>query len=311
MSILISGSIAYDTICRYDGLFRDCLVPANIAHLNLTFLASRKQVAFGGCAPNIAWSLKLLGGEPVISSAVGHDGDRYLQHLRDAGLATGSVRTFAEEWTAQVFITIDRAGNQLATFLPGAMTRSDELELPAELPALAHIAPGEAAGMAHIGALCARHGIPVVFDPGQAISQLSKEQLLGLSEQAMLICLSEYEAGLFLERLGKRPEHFVSASRAVLVTYGARGSVLLTPGKRIEVGAVAATAVNEVGAGDAYRGGLLFGLSRHLPWETCARLGAVMSAFKIEHQGGHGYSASPEEIRSRYRLAWNEELPGF
>ena len=309
MSILVSGSIAYDTICRYDGLFRDFMLPSSIDRLNLTFLAAEKHTAFGGCAPNIAWSLKLLGESPLIFSAVGHDGGHYLEHLRSAGLDTGAIRQFPDEWTAQVFITTDRAGNQLATFHPGAMARSAELELPAELPGLVHIAPGWAGGMVHLGALCAQNGIPMVFDPGQAISQIPPEQLLRLSEQATLICLSEYEAGLFQSRLGRPPEDFVSNARTLLITYGEKGSSLLTPGRRIDIGAIPVNAKDPVGAGDAYRGGLLYAMARHLPWEVCGRLGAVMASFKLEHSGGHSYSPAPEDIRQRYRGAWKEDPP--
>ncbi|MCG5031293.1 carbohydrate kinase family protein [Mesosutterella sp. OilRF-GAM-744-9] len=311
-AVLISGSIAYDTVCRLEGRFENLILPRDIAHLNLTFLASSMTRSFGGCAPNIAWSLKALGGEPVILSAVGRDGEEYLQHLRRAGIDTSSIGVFGDEWTSQVFITTDSGGNQLATFVPGAMQRAHEVALPAGLKSmLVHIAPGGLEAMRQLAARCREDSVPYVFDPGQATSQLEAGDLREIESGACLTCLSEYEAALLEKRLGISLEKKASQEgRRYLVTYGAGGCAMLRPEGKLSIPAVPAKiASGTVGAGDAFRGGLLFGMTRGLSDPECLKLGALMSAFRLEGSGAQGWRPSQQEIRERYGQAWGEPFP--
>lgn len=309
-AVLITGSIAYDTVCRLGDRFENLILPEKVSALNLTFLASSMRKSFGGCAANIAWSLKLLGGDPRILSAVGRDGDEYLRHLEEAGIDTRLIARLEDEWTAQVFITADERGNQLATFLPGAMERSAELPVPKTGIALAHISPGTAKEMVTHAKQCLENHIPYVFDPGQTTSQLSPEALLALAEGAFLVCLSDYEATLFEKRTGTRITSLISPKRTFLVTHGAEGSEFRTQTGLIRLPAAPATRITStVGAGDAFRGGLLRGLSLGLSWEACGKMGALMATLKLEAGDPQGFRPSIAEIRDRYEAAWKEPLP--
>lgn len=310
LPVLITGSIAYDTVCRLDDRFDSLILPEKVPELNLTFLASSMKKSFGGCAGNIAWALRLLGGCPRVLSAAGRDAGAYLKHLEDAGIETGLIRVFPDEWTAQVFITADARGNQLATFLPGAMARSHELPLPESGIALTHISPGTAREMEAHAAASLKAGIPYVFDPGQTTSQLEPEALLRLARGAFLVCLSDYEASLFQKRTGASADALVSEKRTVLVTRGADGSEFRTAFGLIQLPAVpVASIASPVGAGDAFRGGLLRGLEAGLSWETCGKLGALVAAFKLEAGDPQDYSPAEARIRLRYESAWGEPYP--
>lgn len=203
MAILISGSVAYDSVCSYGGRFDEMLLPDELSHLNLTFLADTLERYFGGCAGNIAWAMKAAGGSPRLLAMLGKDGAAYRDHLDKAGIDSRFVKDAPDEWTAQAFITTDSLGNQLTTFHAGAM---DLLQVP-DHEALsgvsaAHIAPGGLRSMASQGELYRKLGIPYVFDPGQATSQLSPAALTELSLGSMLICVSEYEEKLLADRTG-------------------------------------------------------------------------------------------------------------
>ena len=311
-AVLITGSLAYDTVCTLDDRFDALILPEQVKELNLTFRASGMSRSFGGCAANIAWSLKLLGGSPLILSAAGRDAGEYLQRLESAGIDTRLIRIFPQEWTAQVFITMDCQGNQLATFMPGAMRRSGEIPVPAGAAALAHISPGDPLEMAQHAAECQALGLPYVFDPGQTTSQLAPEALLRIAKGAFLVCLSHYEASLLEARCGVAPESLVSERRTILITHGAEGSEFLTASGPVQLPAAPVRAVaSAVGAGDAYRGGLLHGLTLGLSWESCGKLGALMAAFKLESASPQGFRPSMREIEARYEQAWKEPLPRF
>ena len=312
MSVIISGSLAYDTVCFFKGRFGEMLIPGEPSHLNITFLAGRLERHFGGCAGNIAWSSRLLGGSPRILAQLGRDGGEYRRRFEEAGISLELVPTLPGFWTAQAFITVDSAGNQLTTFHEGAMAAPRTLgSREAAGVTLAHIAPGGVAAMSDQGRFFSSNGIPYVFDPGQTTSQISPDELRRLAKGARLLCVSEYEEKLLEERTGLTRRELASGRRVLLVTYGSAGSVFYLPdGSEVEVAAVPASSVADpVGAGDAYRGGLLRGLEAGLGWKECGQLGATMSSFKIEHGGGQGYSPSIGEIAERYEDAWRESLP--
>ena len=312
MAILISGSVAYDSVCSYGGRFDEMLLPDELSHLNLTFLADTLERYFGGCAGNIAWAMKAAGGSPRLLAMLGKDGAAYRDHLDKAGIDSRFVKDAPDEWTAQAFITTDSLGIQLTTFHAGAM---DLLQVP-DCEALsgvsaAHIAPGGLRSMASQGELYRKLGIPYVFDPGQATSQLSPAALTELSLGSMLICVSEYEEKLLADRTGLDRKKLVTPSRSLLVTRGGEGSVIYTEEREIRIPAVQPLRIADpVGAGDAYRGGLLRGLELGLPLETCGRIGSTIASFKLEAPGGQAYSPSLSDIAARYQMVWGTPYPG-
>ena len=312
MASLSSGSVAYDSVCSYGGRFDEMLLPDELSHLNLTFLADTLERYFGGCAGNIAWAMKAAGGSPRLLAMLGKDGAAYRDHLDKAGIDSRFVKDAPDEWTAQAFITTDSLGNQLTTFHAGAM---DLLQVP-DCEALsgvsaAHIAPGGLRSMASQGELYRKLGIPYVFDPGQATSQLSPAALTELSLGSMLICVSEYEEKLLADRTGLDRKKLVTPSRSLLVTRGGEGSVIYTEEREIRIPAVQPLRIADpVGAGDAYRGGLLRGLELGLPLETCGRIGSTIASFKLEAPGGQAYSPSLSDIAARYQMVWGTPYPG-
>ncbi len=313
MTVLLSGSLAYDTSCGFPGNFSSLLLPEEISHLNLTFLAESLNKDFGGCAGNIAWSMRLLGGRPLLIASLGRDADAYLAHLEKNGIRTEGISVSGALWSAQAFITADASGNQLTTFHLGAMAENPEIpEKFLNDAELFHIAPGGLSAMASHGRLARAHGIPYVFDPGQTTSQLSAESLSELLAGTFLLCLSEYEEKLLCRRLGICSSELVTPDRSMIVTRGSRGSDLFRAGcAPVSVPAAAVPdARHPVGAGDAFRGGLLFGLERKLSLVSCMRLGTVMASFKVQTPGSQNYRPSLSDIRIRYEKAWEESFPG-
>ena len=248
MSVLISGSIAYDTILSFDGRFADSLHAEAIAHLNLTFPASAMRREFGGCAANVAYALKCLGGKPLLWSAMGKDAAPYMKHLEALGISTFGLKVLDDSWMPQAFITTDASGNQLTTFHGGAMDRTQEVPFPeigtatgadgrvrtgaqalAELEdlgpvTLAMLSPGGKIAMGCHAEICVERGIPYIFDVGQAAPLFSGEELRRFIERAYAVAFSDYEAELIERASGLSPEAIAKLGKIVFHTHGARGS---------------------------------------------------------------------------------------
>src|SRR4051812_28891857 len=204
MRILLCGSVAYDNIMVFQGRFKDHILPEEIHILNVAFLVPEMRREFGGCAGNIAYNLKMLGGEPVIMATVGGDALTYLERLERLGLSSECVRQVGNTLTAQAFITTDLDNNQITAFHPGAMNFSHLNEVTPELEAgLAIVAPDGREGMLHHARELAQHGIPFMFDPGQGLPMFSGEELLGFVERATYVAVNDYEGKMLEERTGK------------------------------------------------------------------------------------------------------------
>lgn len=313
MSVLISGSVAYDAVLAHDGRFAEHLRPEALEHLNLTFQVSRIRRSFGGCAANIAYALKLLGGEPILWCAMGSDAGPYMDRLQRLGISTTGLQILPDELCAQCFIAADADGNQLAFFHGGAMERSQEVDWPAA-PAddpieLAVLAPGGRIAMQHHAQLCAARGIPFIFDVGQAAPLFSKEELRSIIDKAAMLAFSDYEAALLEHAAGLSPADMAAMGKIVFHTHGGKGSSVWTAHAKKPVPIEAAPipggrAVDPVGAGDAYRGGLVSGLIRGLSPVAAARLGSVMGAVKVGTEGAQNYAATLEDAEARCRSVW-------
>lgn len=258
MSVIISGSIAYDTVFTHEGRFADTLRAEALDRLNVTLQADSMRRTYGGCAANIAYSLKQLGGDPLVWTAVGRDADDYLRHLERQGIRTDGVTVMPNEWTAQCMITTDRDGNQLATFSPGAMAHADRLPWPDDTGIVCGIlAPSvRSTLLAHAKAFVS-HGIPFIFDPGQTTPLFSGDELLALTRAAACVAFSDYEALMIEEHTSLSPAELSRLTGAVFCTHGSQGSSVWQKGEETVIPAPKVEAVDPVGAGDAYRGGLL------------------------------------------------------
>jgi adenosine kinase len=293
MPALICGSLAFDTITNFHGRFREQILPEQIHILNVSFLVPTLRREFGGCAGNIAYTLKLLGGEPLVMAALGADGQEYLERLRGWGVSTEFVRTVAESYTAQAIIMTDADNNQITAFHPGAMQYAHENVVQARDDIrLAIVAPdGRDAMLQHAEQLAAA-GIPFVFDPGQGLPMFNGEELRKFVSLATWAAFNDYEAKLLTERTGQSlAELSRSQLRGIVVTLGSQGCEVWTGGEKQHVPGVPATAVvDPTGCGDAFRGALLHGLERGWDLVRCAELGNRVGAIKIACSGPQNHT---------------------
>ncbi len=291
MTALICGSLAFDTIMGFEGRFADQILPQQLHILNVSFLVPSLRRDFGGCAGNIAYSLKLLGGEPLPMATVGQDGADYLQRLQGLGIRTGCVREVPESYTAQAMIMTDRDNNQITAFHPGAMNQAHLNTIDASLGAkIAIVAPdGRDAMLQHAAQLQAA-GIPFVFDPGQGLPMFNGQELLTFIDQATWIAVNDYEAQMLCERTGLDLAALSGKVQGLVVTLGAQGCQVWQQGQVTEVPACTPKAVvDPTGCGDAWRGALLFGLLQGWDLPRCAALGNRLGALKVAAQGPQNY----------------------
>ncbi|MBL8394171.1 MAG: carbohydrate kinase family protein [Candidatus Accumulibacter sp.] len=306
MSILICGSIAFDNIMVFHDRFKNHILPEQIHILNVAFLVPEMRREFGGCAGNIAYNLRLLGGDPLIMATVGDDADPYLGRLDEQGLARTHVRRVADSFTAQAFITTDLDDNQITAFHPGAMTYS-HLNRVADVrgATLAIVAPDGRDGMLQHAHDLAAAGVPFVFDPGQGLPMFSGDDLMNFMRLASYACFNDYEAKLLCDRTGRSLEEVATEVEALVVTRGGAGSHIHASGDCLEIPCVeAAAVVDPTGCGDAYRAGLLYGIAAGWDWEKTGRLAAVMGAIKIAHRGGQNHRPTRSEIAGTFASAF-------
>ena len=306
MRTLICGSIAYDNIMVFQGRFKDQILPDQIHILNVAFLVPELRREFGGCAGNIAYNLKLLGGDPLIMATVGTDATPYYYRFDKLGISRECVREIPDTLTAQAFITTDLDDNQITAFHPGAMNDAHENRITRALGAtLATISPDGKEGMQQHARQCAEHGIPFIFDPGQGLPMFSGAELEEFIRLADYVAVNDYEGKLLEEKTGRSLDAIAGSVRALVVTLGAQGSHIHAGGRRFDIPSVKADAVvDPTGCGDAYRSGLLYGLSKGWDWESTGRLGALMGSIKIAHRGPQNHAPSRAEIEARFHTAF-------
>jgi adenosine kinase len=306
MKILVTGSIAYDTIMVFPDRFRNHLLADQLHILNVCFVAPEMRREYGGTAGNIAYNLKLLGEEALLMASVGEDIQPYLERLEELGLGTRHLKRIAGQFTAQAFITTDLDDNQITAFHPGAMNHSHENRITRELGAqLAIIAPDGKLGMLQHARECAAAGVAFMFDPGQGLPMFSGDEVAEFVRLAQYVAVNDYEGKLLEEKTGRTLEAIARDVKALVCTLGAKGSVIYAGGQRHEVPCVQAEAVlDPTGCGDAYRAGLLYGIAHGWDWPSTGRLGAVMGALKIARRGAQNHSATREEIEARFRKAF-------
>ncbi|MBU0604335.1 MAG: carbohydrate kinase family protein [Gammaproteobacteria bacterium] len=310
MSVLICGSIAYDTIMVFPDRFKQHILPDQIHILNVSFLVPDMRREFGGCAGNIAYNLKLLGGAPLIMATVGQDAGPYMARLASFDIPATHVRHIEDAFTAQCFITTDLDDNQITAFHPGAMNVSHENRVSdASGVKLGIVAPDGRDGMVSHAQQFADAGIPFVFDPGQGMPMFDGKDLLNFLDLARWCTVNDYEARLLCERTGLSEAQVAERVDGFIVTRGAEGSRVYAGGTVTEVACVKADALADpTGCGDAYRGGLLYGLSQGADLVTSARLASVMGSIKIASRGGQNHAPSRADIAGRYRAAFGTEL---
>lgn len=305
MSILICGSLAYDTIMVFQDHFRNHILPDKIHALSVAFYVPEMRREFGGTAGNIAYNLQLLDGNPLIMATVGEDFAPYSAWMKQNDLIDSYIRTIPNSYTAQAFITTDRDDNQITAFHPGAMVESHKNSVKdTQNVKLAIIAPDGRDGMFQHARECYETGIPFMFDPGQGLPMFNGEELLHFIEMADYLAVNDYESQIIQDKTGLSLEQLAAKVKALIVTLGGNGSHIYADGQRFEIPCVEADRiVDPTGCGDAYRAGLLYGIARGWDWPTCGRLASTMGAIKIASRGGQNHKPTREEIENVYAQA--------
>jgi len=310
MRTLICGSIAYDTIMVFRDRFKNHILPDQLHILNVAFLVPDMRREFGGCAGNIAYTLRMLGGDPQIMATVGDDFQPYEYRLEKLRLSRAHIRRISDTYTAQAFITTDLDDNQITAFHPGAMNHSHENHVQDAGPVtLGIVAPDGREGMLQHAREFDEAGIPFIFDPGQGLPMFTGAELLEFVKRAEYVTVNDYEGQMLQERTGRKLEELAKLVKALVVTMGARGSVVYVDGKQIEIPCVKAKeVVDPTGCGDAFRAGLLYGIAAGLDWPTTGRLASLLGAVKIEMRGGQNHSFTRDEIGARFKESFGTTL---
>jgi adenosine kinase len=310
MSALICGSMAFDTIMVFRDRFRNHILPDKVHMLNVAFHVPEMRREFGGCAGNIAYNLKLLGGDPLPMATVGADFGPYARWLESQGIDLRHITVLEGTYTAQAFITTDMDDNQITAFHPGAMDGAHANRVDEAIGvSIGMVSPDGRQGMLEHAEQFVAAGIPFIFDPGQGLPQFGGEELVNFIDLSTWVCVNDYESGLLQQRTGMSPHEIAERVDALIVTLGGEGSHIYTENRRIDIPAARVRdVIDPTGCGDAYRAGLLYGLMHTIDWETTGRIAALMGAIKIEHHGTQNHSFDADEFRRRYQESFGEEM---
>ena len=310
MTALICGSAAFDNIMVFEDSFRNHILPDKIHILNVAFLVPRLRREFGGCAANIAYTLKLLGDDPLPMATVGQDFGPYREWLTAKGIRLDHILELDDVFTAQAFITTDLDDNQITAFHPGAMEFSDRNSIgDATGVTLGMVSPDGKKGMIEHARQFAEAGIPFVFDPGQGLPLFDGEELRTFIDRCTWVAVNDYEWQLLKERTGWDVDDVTARVEALIVTQGGKGSSVYTRDARYDIPTVEPAAVNDpTGCGDAYRAGLLYGLLNGLDWNTTGRIASLAGSIKIEHHGTQNHTFTRNEFEQKFKAAFGRSL---
>jgi adenosine kinase len=303
MRIVVTGSIAFDYLMSFPGKFTEHFLPEHMHRVSLSFLVDSMDKRRGGCAPNIAYTLALLGERPVLMATAGKDFHDYRRWLDAAGVDTSLVKEVSEKFTASFFCSTDEANNQIASFYTGAMAHAAELSFrTAGHVDLVIISPNDPAAMTQYAEECRTLRIKYIFDPGQQCARMSGEELRdGLAGAHVVIC-NDYEFELIRQKTGLGEDDVLRHADILVITRGEHGSSVRRKDSHVDVPAVTPRRVlDPTGVGDAYRGGFMKGLARRASDQTCARLGSVAATYALEHLGGQSHAYTQDEFRQRYQ----------
>jgi adenosine kinase len=308
--IILSGSVAFDRIMDFPGLFEDHFVPEKMHKINLSFQVDRLSVGFGGTAGNVAYNLALLGEQPEIIATVGADFGGYRSHLLLSGVDPSSVREVEGELTSSAFVITDKADNQIAAFHMGAGAHAYDIPVSLEGRSLALISAGCIPDMTTLPAYYRSHNFRYFYDPGQAITALSAEQLKDGITGAAALFGTDYEFGLIAQKTGWAEGAMLEHVPVLVVTYGAEGSRIVSREGEWKVAATKATqALDPTGAGDAYRAGFIKGMMLGLSLQACSQLASTVAAYAVDAVGTQSHKFTLQDVSNRYYDSYGEKLP--
>lgn len=301
--------MAFDTIMVFKDQFKNHILPESIHKLSVAFYVPELRKEFGGTAGNIAFNLKLLDENPVIMATVGSDFSVYFDWLNQNGIDTSYIKEIKSLYTAQAYITNDLSNNQITAFHPGAMVESHQNKIKeVKDVCLAIIAPDGKDGMMNHAKECKALNIPFMFDPGQGLPMFNREELLKFIDDATYIAVNDYEATLLSEKTSLSLEEISKRVEALIVTRGGEGSIIYADHKTYKIEPIKVqSTIDPTGCGDAYRAGLLYGISKKWDWQSTGRLASVMGAIKIQKQGGQNHRPTRDDIEILYTKKLIEE----
>ncbi|MGQ9600380.1 MAG: carbohydrate kinase family protein [Anaerolineae bacterium] len=310
MGVVITGSVAYDYLMSFPGRFREHILPEHLHRVSLSFLVDSMRKQRGGCAPNIAYNLALLGERPTVMAAVGCDFAEYRAWLEGLGIDTSAIVEVEDEFTSSFFVSTDLDNNQIATFYIGAMSKADTLsfrDLDYRSVDLTIISPNAPTAMVKYVRECRELGIPYIYDPSQQIVRLSPHELIEGARGARMLIVNEYEFKLIQNKTGLSEDELRALPEITIITRGEHGSTLYVEDQIIPIPAVPPEPLTEpTGAGDAYRAGIIKGMVRGYSWETTGRIAALAAAYALEQFGPQSHRYSLAEFVARFRRVFGE-----
>jgi adenosine kinase len=310
MSIVVTGSVAYDYLMSFPGHFHEHILPDQIDHVSLSFLVDSMRKQRGGCAPNIAYSLALLGERPTVMATVGTDFGEYRACLKDAGVDISAIVEVPGEFTSSFFVNTDLDNNQIASFYIGAMGFADRLsfrDLEYEAIDLAIVSPNAPAAMVKYPRECQELGIPYIYDPSQQIIRLSGKELLEGTRGARILVVNEYEFGMIKNKTGLDDHELLGLPEVTIITRGEQGSTIYADGQILSIPPVPPEPLAEpTGVGDAFRAGIIKGTLHHYPWPITGRIASLAATYVLEHYGTQNHCYSLGEFADRYRQVFGD-----
>jgi len=303
MKLVVTGSIAFDYLMSFPGKFTEHFLPEHMNRVSLSFLVDSMDKRRGGCAPNIAYTLALLGERPLLMATAGEDFGEYRQWLEAAGVDTTLTKQIDGKFCASFFCSTDVDNNQIASFYTGAMADAGQLSFRAVHDCgLAILSPNDPGAMIQYAEECRTMAIPFIFDPGQQCARMSGDELRDGVTGAALVIVNDYELELLRQKTGLSERDILAIAQALIITRGEHGSSVVTNDGWVDVPAVTPhRIVDPTGVGDAYRGGLMKGLALGLPYDVCARVGSVAATYALEHLGGQSHAYTWDEFKRRYQ----------
>lgn len=311
MEIVLTGSIAFDYLMKFPGYFKDHILPDQLECLSLSFLVESMVREPGGIAPNIAYTLALLGEHPRLFATAGEDFAEYRREMESFGVDTSGIQLIKGEFTASFFANTDRANAQIASFYPGAMAAAADLsleDLEGEQPELVLISPNDPRAMVRYVSECKKLNIPYIYDPSQQIPRLTDDEIKEGINGALALFVNEYESKMIQKRTGLTMEDINKQTQFTVVTLGEDGSIIYRQEQETRVPVVSPQQIADpTGVGDAFRGGFLSGYAHRWDLEVCAQMGSVAAAYCLEQDGPRGHAFTPQELVERYRQHFDDQ----
>ena len=305
MKLIVTGSIAFDYLMSFPGKFTDHLLPEHMHRVSLSFLVDTMDKRRGGCAPNIAYTLALLGERPMLMATAGQDFSDYRLWLEAAGIDVSLVKVVDGKFTASFFCSTDEANNQIASFYTGAMANAGELTFRVvpglRQDALVIISPNDPGAMVQYAEECSTLGVRYIWDPGQQCARMDGPQLADGVTGSFMVIVNDYEYELLRQKTGLLEEDLLEQTQLLVITRGEHGCSVITKDNRVDVPAVPPARIEDpTGVGDAFRGGFMKGLAVNAPYDVCAKMGTVAATYALEHLGGTSHAYTVSEFKQRY-----------